>query len=292
MRRFCRTCLFYEGMRFWLHPRTLPAHVLPVTLGEDGCCSVCRAYRRVDAPALRAMETDYFLAACGGRATAMFSGGKDSAAMLIHARATLGLDLIAVLLDNGFVPVAVVDRARDLCARLDVPLQVVKPSAAGAAALGAAVDQVTADTATPCLICAREVVANTLAVDVRHDGHFLLQGTNYFASWRVTPEATLVSSYEDTPVRILNLPYALGFTAQNTAAVLASAGYAPASPGGVSSNCRVPRLVQDRITEALGHVPELEDLSLEVIVGHLGRAEALERLRRAAPEHAYLLTGA
>lgn len=51
---------------------------------------------------------------------------------------------------------------------------------------------------------------------------------------------------------------------------------------GVSTNCQVPDLVASRVLTALGHIPELEDLSLEVLVGHCSRDSALAQLEAVA----------
>jgi hypothetical protein len=112
----------------------------------------------------------------------------------------------------------------------------------------------------------------------------LVGGSNYWAAWQDQPlPAVRVVTPGGRSVALVHLPYLMGRTRADTMALLNELDFSPARLRGVSSNCRVPAIVQDGVSAAVGHVPELEDLSLEVLVGHLTREEAIEELYRKAP---------
>jgi hypothetical protein len=168
---------------------------------------------------------------------------------------------------------------------LDIPLHILGPSDEEARAFSRMVAEAEVGKGTPCAACARMMMTRFLALCDQVGASWIILGTNYFASWETVPRATL---RQRTPTRRLvtniNLPYAMGLTHDDTARHLQQLGVKPLmSLPGVSTNCRVPGLVQLRVAPALGHAPELEDLSMEVMVGHRPRESAVCELRRKAP---------
>jgi PP-loop superfamily ATP-utilizing enzyme len=289
-RRFCKRCLFYDGMRLWLHPRTLPSFVTPIRVDAEGRCSVCSAWGRWYSERLRSNEEALVRSAKARRAVVMLSGGKDSAATLICLRQSLDFRVDAVLYDNGHLPQGVVSSATRLCATLEVPLHVIDDPT-GRPAFAREVREVSVDRETPCLTCARRAVEGTFSLARRLEAPWVFKGTNYFTSWDTVPQGLLPGTEDGFQLQAGSLPYILRFRRSDTAQLLEGAGYAVPAIVGVSSNCLVPGEVQTAVAEQLGHVPELEDLSLEVLVGHLERGEAIEVLRAKAPAHRHLLEG-
>lgn len=294
--RGCTRCLCYQGMQRWLNPHHVPPRLHEVTVDDEGICNVCRAYQAEHDDTL----LDLALVAVRERARSgvvvALSGGKDSVAALWRARhdlipdaeRTAGAGVVACLYDNGFIPASVVERARDLCARVDVELAAL-PADRSFASL---VDATGADSPSPCAACAINVQARLLALcDARGIG-VIVTGTNYWARWTDGGGPSPVTTWT-TPagkrVLVAHLPYLLRQTRAETLATVKRAAVDVVMMPGVSSNCRVPAIVQDRVAGTLGHVPELEDLSLEVIVGHITRAEALAELEEKAPAHRDLL---
>lgn len=293
MKRFCRQCLFYEGMRFWLHPHTIPKRALPLTMDDQGVCSVCRLYSlEYDAEsqqtALLRIER-----ARDAPVIALYSGGKDSTAMLAYAKRVMKLDLKALLFDNGLIPPKVIERAGDVCQRLGVDLYIITredlPSTEGIPDVHSELDKVSSERLTPCVACAGHVMLAAAELSRRTNATWLLQGTNYFAGWEQKPGAVRFVTMAGYTMRALHLPYALGWTASNVREQLAAVQFETLELQGVSSNCVVPGLVQARVARSIGHVPELEDLSLEVLVGHLTREQAIDELARKAPAFADLI---
>lgn len=280
MTRVCSRCLFYEGMHFFLHPHLARSPAAPVRIGADGRCSFCALWEERFSPVVVGAERQRFEEDTGP-VLVLFSGGKDSAAALVRTL-RMGKRAHALLFDNGFVPPAVVEQARRTCERLQVPLFVEQ----GGVDLEGALAQLDENGRTPCEACINAVWVHAARRARELDAAYVVQGTNYWATWSIFPVGTRLLVDERLAI---HLPFVMGQTAAETRALLHEVGFAPAELAGVSSNCRVPERVQERVAVALGHVPELEDLSLEVLVGHLSREEAVETLRRKAPAHRELL---
>lgn len=284
--RRCPRCLLTEGMSFFQLRGA--AHALGrLTVPPRGPCSVCQAYDAAFTARGLAEDLAFFEARLadappgGPAAVVAVSGGKDSLSTLYLAKVVRGWRVAAYLFDNGFIPPAVVDQVRRICAALDVPLHVDELRGGPRAAFAKEVAAVTPTGATPCDTCATRLNAGLARLCARLGIQQVIFGTNYYAAWLDRPSA--LAFHRGPPTLFaLNLPYALGTTAVQTRANVRRLGAQIHELPGVSTNCRVPGIVQRRIGRKLGHVPELEVLSLEVMVGHLSRRAALAVLRREA----------
>lgn len=109
MPKICRLCLNSEAS---------PS----VRIGKDGLCGTCHAFKRGFDPKRLARERRYVeaLAKGGAKALVGFSGGKDSTATLLVARA-LGFDVTAFTFDIGYYPPSVFTRAARIAKKLGVP---------------------------------------------------------------------------------------------------------------------------------------------------------------------------
>src|SRR5438128_11675665 len=93
-------------MQHYMNRRAIPATLLwAYHIDDDGICNVCRAYDAAfDAERVRLQLTQLIVGARAGGAVVAFSGGKDSLSTLYIAKERLGLDVVAFLFDNGFMP--------------------------------------------------------------------------------------------------------------------------------------------------------------------------------------------
>jgi PP-loop superfamily ATP-utilizing enzyme len=254
-----------------------------LTVPTRGPCTVCQAYdaafsRRGLADDLAQFEWSLSqVAGRGPRAVVAVSGGKDSLSTLYLAKVVKGWPVAGYLFDNGFIPRDVIAQARAVCDRLEVPLHVDSLRGTRRTGFAKAVATVRADGPTPCDTCGRGMNAGLARLCAALGAPNIIFGTNFYASWLDRPSAVALHP-GPTPLLALNLPYALGVTAHEARANVKRLGATVLQQRGVSTNCRVPGLVEARIGRALGHVPELELLSLEVMVGHLTRREALRAL--------------
>lgn len=272
--RACTRCLFVEGMQLDHVARVVPPRLIGRwSVDDDGVCSLCRAYQRdFDRAALDAERDQLLVLARRAPVVLALSGGKDSLSTLWIARRQLALDVRAVLLDNGFIPAEVVGVARAACARVDAPLTVARLDRADASAFAQAVERDHAGADLPCGACSRFLERALVEAAKASGAAVLLLGTNYFASWAKRPSAVTVSA-GDVALPVLHLPYALGVTRDDVARNLEQLGATPVSGLAGSTNCRVPGLLRERASER-GHPIELEDLLLEVLVGHVPRQQA------------------
>jgi len=92
-----------------------------VTIGKDGLCGACAAFRKRFDPARLKNELRRVRAfgRRGIRAMVGFSGGKDSTATLVTAK-RLGFDVSAFTLDTGYYPEGTFARAGRITAKLGV----------------------------------------------------------------------------------------------------------------------------------------------------------------------------
>jgi|CXWL01.1.fsa_nt_gi PP-loop superfamily ATP-utilizing enzyme len=276
----------YFQIRGFAPPGVLESLSVP----KRGPCSLCRTYQKAYSRKRLADELRLFglmlnrTEGSAPGALVMVSGGKDSLSALFVAKETLKWNVSAFLFDNGFIPKAVVEQTRQICERLRVPLHVETMLLAEKRAFAHLVASVTPDGATPCDLCAHGMNDAIARLAQRSGFSQVILGTNFYASWGSYPSALsqVPNPLTGQPLQYLNLPYAVGITSAQTRANVKQLGARIIEMKGVSTNCRVPEIVQRRIGRELGHIPELEVMSLEVMVGHLPRAEALRTLRAKA----------
>jgi hypothetical protein len=248
-----------------------------------GPCTVCRAYDTAFSEQGLADDLTQFewslgqVKGDGPKAVVAVSGGKDSLSTLYLAKVVKGWPVAAYLFDNGFIPKDVIEQARAMCARVEVPLHVESLRGERRTSFAKAVASVTATGPTPCDACGLGMNAGLARLCKRLGTPNVIFGTNFYASWLDRPSALALHPGKP-PLLALNLPYAMRVTAREAKQNVTALGATVLQQQGVSTNCRVPGLVEARIGRTLGHVPELELLSLEVMVGHLSRREALRTL--------------
>jgi len=211
-------------------------------------------------------------------AVVAFSGGKDSAASLLLARKKLGLNVVAVLVDNGFIPDAVIANGRRLCQRLETELVVL--SIPLAPHLKKMIDKDFRND-YPCYKCTTMFHEEIRRYCVRHRINRVILGRNW---WRwLEPEVRAVRHVTDEQtglrMQFLSLPFALQLRKVDVTQMLEEEDWKPVAIHGNSTNCPIPGLVEHRVHKRVGYHPELNLLSREVIAGYLQKQEAKEELR-------------
>jgi predicted PP-loop superfamily ATPase len=261
----CRACLF-------------DTRIPNIYIGRDGLCNMCMTYRRNFKPEVLVGELDAFLRTpkeegAAADAVVAFSGGKDSTVSLYLARKRFGLHVVAVLVDNGFIPDAVIQKGRAFCDRLDVELVIRKIPFAPH------VKRMMDDdfrNGYPCYQCTRMFHAEIQRYGAQNRINRVILGRNW---WRwLEPEVRAVrwTRYEDIglEMQFLSLPFALRLTEHAVKRILSDAGWSPVEIHGNSTNCLIPGLVEHRVYQRIGYHPELNLLSRQVIAGYLSKDEA------------------
>jgi hypothetical protein len=210
-------------------------------------------------------------------AVVAFSGGKDSTISLYLAREQYGLDVVAVLVDNGFIPTPVINNGRQLCERLGVEL-VVLPIEFAPQLKRMMDDGFKKE--YPCYACTSLFHEEIRSWCVRSRINRVVLGRNW---WRwLEPEVRAVRWIKDEEseldIQFLSLPFALGLKEEQVTATLKGIGWSPVKIHGNSTNCLIPGLVEHTLYQRLGYHPELNLLCREVISGYLDKENAKREL--------------
>jgi hypothetical protein len=265
----CRKCLF-------------DTRIPNIYIGPDGLCNMCMTYERNFDPELLASELETFLHTpreVGAELDAVvaFSGGKDSTVSLYLARKEYGLDVVAVLIDNGFIPGEVVEKGRDLCNALGVELVVRRIDFVP---LVREMMRKQFKDGYPCYLCTTMFHQEIQRFCVENQVNRVILGRNW---WRwLEPEVRAVRWVKDEGsglnLQFLSLPFALQLSEESTKALLKQIEWSPVQIYGNSTNCLIPGLVEYTMIERLGYHPELNLLSREVISGYLDKEAAKQKL--------------
>jgi hypothetical protein len=291
MMRTCRRCVFREDTRFFLLEGILPAGLTTdFDIDDDGICSVCRAYAASYNPAHIERDRDWFLSETTHAPVILaLSGGKDSLSTLYALKRLLGRTTHALLFDNGFIPAAVKERAQAACDKLAVPLHVARGSDRDLLNFANVVKQTQESACSACNVMMLPMLEGFAA---QLGAEWIVTGTNFFNAWESSPRAACHGRVGAPELKWINLPYALAYERRHTLANIEALGVAVVSYAGMSTNCRVPGLLDQRMRARLGYTPERELTALEVLVGHMTREEGLaaveseERLQQLQPGRA------
>jgi predicted PP-loop superfamily ATPase len=266
----CRQCLF-------------DTRIPNIYISSDGLCNMCRTYRQNFKLEVLAAEVEAFLRTPrehGSEVDAVvaFSGGKDSAVSLLLARRRFDLNVIPVMVQNGFIPEAVVENGRRFCRRMGTELVVLDIE------FTSYVRQMMDDgfrNGYPCYKCGELFHAEIQRFCAQHRINRVILGRNW---WRwIEPEDRSVRWVQDAAsglnMQFMSLPFALQLTEEEVQELLAVEGWTPIRIHGNSTNCLIPGLVEHTLFQRLGYHPELNLLSREVIAGHMTKESARAQLR-------------
>jgi hypothetical protein len=266
----CRDCLF---------DTRLPN----IYIWSDGVCNMCHTYKEKFDAAILENEVKDFMSrkrepGAQYDAVIAYSGGKDSTVSLSLAVNRYHLKVMAVLVDNGFIPQEVIDNSQRICDDLDVPLRVVR--AEFASQLNELMKN-NFSTGYPCYACTILFHDVITRVCVEEKVNRVITGRNW---WRMLdPVFSAVKVIQpqgtDLKVEFLSLPFALQLKETDEPPYLEQVGWTKVkSVYGHSTNCLVPGLVEKTAYDRIGYHPELNLVSREVICGFLTKEKGLEKI--------------
>ncbi|MDJ0734628.1 MAG: 7-cyano-7-deazaguanine synthase [Nostocaceae cyanobacterium] len=265
----CKTCLF-------------DTRIPNIYIGADGICNMCMTYKKNFKQEILDSELETFLNTPreeGAKVDAVvgFSGGKDSAVSLITARQKLGLEVTAVLVQNGFIPEQVIENGRKLCDKLGVELVVLNID------LAPYVKDMMEHkfkNGYPCYKCGDMFYKEIQNYCIEHHINRIIMGRNWW-HW-IEPEVRstkwLTDEKTGMKLQIFSLPFVLQLTEKDIYRILDEVGWSTVKIHGNSTNCVLPGLVEYMVSKRLGYHPELQLLSREVITGFLDKEEAKHQL--------------
>ena len=265
----CQRCLF-------------DTRVPNIYITGEGICNMCYAYEKNFDLAILKAELDQFLAKereSGAQydAIAAFSGGKDSTVSLCIAVEEFGLEVLAVLVDNGFIPEEVIENGREICDRLGVPLHIEQIDFAPK--LNELLETNFA-TGYPCNVCTALFHDVLTRVCIEQKINRVILGRNW---WRILDPVVKGVRTVETPgvswnIEFMSLPFALQLKEADQQPYLERVGWKAKNIYGNSTNCLIPGLVEKIVYDRIGYHPELNLLSREVIVGFTTKEKALQQL--------------
>lgn len=253
-----------------------------IYITAEGICNMCWAYRRNFKPDNLRRELTEFLAKprlpdCKHDALVAYSGGKDSTLSLTIAVQDLGMKVVAVLVDPGFIPAPVKEQAERICARLDVPLRIEHYDLAPKLR-----EMFDADFANgyPCYYCTGRFHDMLLQVCVRERINRVVLGRNW---WRtLDPVCSGIRKIQPAgatwEIDLISLPFVMRIKEEHIRPYLERVGWQPTRVHGNSTNCLVPGLVEKIVRDRIGYHPELNLLSREVITGFISKEKAIAKL--------------
>lgn len=265
----CQRCLF-------------DTRVPNIYITRQGICNMCYAYEKNFNSALLEAELDQFLARewePGARYDAIvaYSGGKDSTVSLCIAVEEFGLKVLAVLVDNGFIPQEVIENAREICDRLGVPLRIEEIDFAPK------VNELLKTkfaTGYPCNVCTALFHDVLTRVCIEQKINRVILGRNW---WRILDPAVKGVRIVEPPgvswnIEFMSLPFVLQLKEEDQKPYLQRVGWKPRNIYGDSTNCLIPGLVEKIVYDRIGYHPELNLLSREIIVGFITKEKALAKI--------------
>lgn len=253
-----------------------------IYIGADGLCNMCMTYQKNFKPEILDSELQTFVNTPrepGAKVDAVvgFSGGKDSAVSLCLAKKKLGLDVTAVLVQNGFIPDLVIENGRKLCDMLGVELVVLNIDLAPY--IKEMMDN-NFKTGYPCYKCGDMFHKAIQDYCIENRINRIIMGRNWW-HW-IEPEvrSTRWVTNEKTGLKmqLFALPFVLQLTEKDIYRILDGIGWSTVKIHGNSTNCVIPGLVEYQVSKRLGYHPELNLLSREVITGFLEKEEAKHQL--------------
>jgi len=207
-----------------------------------------------------------------------FSGGRHSCITLSLLRQSLNLNVIAVTLNNGFMPDAVIAQAKRISNNLGTRHLVVFDPFDVDSILepegGIAMEKC-------CNICNQKISSAVLGIARLLGIRWVANGENKYRSLlpRVTSLGTIASDNGKHYVNTINLPFALSVNRNAGDQILKKIGWKETKVSGLSSNCLVPWLSRESRTPCSSRNALCELVAAEVRTGYLTRDEGFAMIR-------------
>ena len=210
-----------------------------------------------------------------------YSGGKDSAAVLMFATTLFKLRPVALLVDNGFIPDEVKDAARGFCDRIEVALKIATFDLAPFAA-----DSLhSTRPSLPCQRCIRTVFREAAKLCQELDTKLIITGHRFpplsFKVDEFTGATEPSGCVSVAPLLAIKLPE------KEQLDMVRAAGWRDLNIVGNTSNCQLIGYAEERFFGAYNYNPHIYEVSKEIRAGFYSRAHGVEKVTRPVLSQAH-----
>jgi predicted PP-loop superfamily ATPase len=256
MNNRCINCLIKENTRllydfFAVSQDDKSENTQQVKLNENQICQYCETYKNnYDKDYLDA-ELEFFSMDNNNEnyhSIVALSGGKDSISALYLAKKVLGLNVIAMTYDNGFIPKNVIEQSERICKTLNVPYIVYKQEMYNEFKNEYKYNSNNTWVAKTgldfCNLCSKNIWKYIKELSLNHNIYKVILGNKIYSS--LTPK---VSSIKKIPIYVsekkirincINLLFSLNVNTTKQKEILDILDWESPKLKGYTSNCLIP----------------------------------------------------
>ncbi len=251
-------------------------------------CQYCHLYLKNENSPTLEQELDYFVKDSQfSQVVVALSGGKDSLTTLFLA-VKMGLTPRCLMYQNGFIPAEIVERSRQHCADLNVPLDIVEIPLYETFLQEYEVTPTKVEARTGadfCKSCSKHLDGIARAYMKQHQAHWLLFGNKTYAT--LSPYLSAMQRHisdAEHAYYSVNFLYLLKVTATQQKEILNAMNWQDPGLTGYTSNCLIPGFVHQARQEKLGFHPEQSYIAMEKRSGSYTQSQAEAVLASTQPE--------
>lgn len=258
-----------------------------ISINENGICNKCLEYQEKFQEKYLKKQVDAFVSVAKNDQSSIvaYSGGKDSTIALYLAKKTLGLDVTAYMLDNGFIPENVQNRARIICNFLEIPLITIRDDIYKEFLTHYKFDSLNKKWSSTsekdlCSICSKKIFSNLTKIVSKSQTKTVITGLNTYVKirrFRISAIGRIYyeSNNERKFYSVLALPYAMRISLGEQDKILGQIPWHEIKLEGYTSNCLIPGFTEKLFSEELAHSFDLPYLAKEKRSGYFNNNEQI-----------------
>lgn len=208
-----------------------------------------------------------------------YSGGKDSAAVLLTAIERYNLRPLAFLVDNGFIPPEVQKASQEFCDRLGVPLAIRTLELSKSAAA----DLQQQNPKMPCHSCIRGVFTLIAKECKERNLHLVVGGYRFPPLEFSLNMATGIPEHSN--IVCVSPLLALRNSEEEQLEKIKRAGWHKINIAGNTSNCKLIGYIEEVLFDKIGYNPHIYEVSKEIRAGFYTREIGMKKISKPKLTH-------
>lgn len=258
-----------------------------IGINENGICNKCLEYQEKFQENFLKKQVEAFVSVAKNDQNSIvaYSGGKDSTIALYLAKKVLGLNVTAYMLDNGFIPEDVQNRAKIICNFLEIPLITVQDDIYKEFLTHYKFDSQNKKWSSTsekdlCSTCSKKIFNNLTKIISKSQTKTVITGLNtYVKIRRFRISAIGRINYESDNERKfyshLALPYAMRISLSEQDKILGQIPWHEIKLDGYTSNCLIPGFTEKFFSEESDYSFDLPYLAKEKRSGYFNNSEQI-----------------